>query len=169
MATAKKPTPRKKKGPQAKPRIDSHIFYPTIIKGTDGQPDVTLPSLVDAIIDMTLWHGRKYIVETLTHRYGLSAHTIDRAIAIVKDMSQDEMSMDRGDRIRLNYARLQANAKKAEAEGKRQAVTGAIREAATLAGDRRPDILVIPDNDQNSAALLAEARRLFELGKQKGA
>ena len=166
------PKPKKKKTPpKISEKRDSRggmLYYPKLIKNEDGTETV-LPSLVDAVLELELYRTRAYIVQTLSKRYRCSVNLVDQAIAKAKDAAVDELSMDRADRIRKNYDRLITNAQKADAAGQHAAVTGSIREASTLASDRRPDVVLIPGADLDSAALEAEVRRLLDLAaRHKG-
>lgn len=159
---------RKRKNPEKKATPGGAVYYQHVIQNEDGTETI-LPPLVEAVMEMELYRSRGYIVQVLTKRYSCSTMTIDRAIAAAKDASDDELSMDRADRIRKNYQRLISNARKANAAGQHAAVTGSIREASTLASDRRPDVVLIPGADLDSAALEAEVRRLLDLAaRHKG-
>lgn len=168
MAAAKKSTPdnsAKGKRKTLSPKLESILWQPTIIKNEDGT-ETKLRPLVDAVLDLIVWRSRQRIFRELKDRYGCSTPTLDRAIAAAKDLQEDELAMDRSTRIRKNYMRLLSNAEKAYDVGQHSAATGAIREAGLFAGDRRPDVVIIPGADLDAATLEAEAKRLMDLASK---
>jgi hypothetical protein len=150
-------------------RVDSVIDYPTARKDAQGKPTGEwLPSLLDAVADMLPMGSRGHCVAVLTARYGVTAATVDRAIAQFKAIAADELALDRGDRIRLTYEKLHLIARRATREKQFHSARGALTDAAKLAGDMRADVLLLTAGaDRPADELQAQAQELKEIADRR--
>ncbi len=173
----KKKARTKKKKPRGEgngPRADSLIDYPSPFKDDEGKPvldkdgkAVLLPSLFDAVADMLPMGSRGHCVATLSKRYHCAVATVDRAIAKFKGVALEELALDRGERIRLTYEKLHLIARRATRADQFYAAKGALVDAAKLAGDMRPDVLLLSGADRPADELKDQAEELRAIADRR--
>ncbi len=148
-AAKKKAEGQKPKAEKPKaPRVDSVIDYPRVVNGE------TLPSLYDAVADLLPMSSRGTVVKQLSEKYGCAIGTVDRAIGKFRADVAEELAMDRPDRIRRTYEKLHLISRRATREKQYYAAKGALVDAAKLAGDMRPDVLLAAANADMPADVL---------------
>ena len=163
-AKTKKRPPKKKKKKRA--QRTSKIHFPVTVKGDEGN-EVLLPSIFEAVEEMFLESTRGRMVEVLTQRYQVTAVTIDRAIAEVKDAYAAESALVRQERMEKNYSRLVRVHRLATKQGALGPAVSAVREASKLMGDMKPDVVLQSTADMESDQLQAQAEELARIATKR--
>ena len=146
------------RGESRVPLAEAEAALAKKVKRPDGsEREATIIEAVQA-----LWpqNSRARIVKLVTEKYGCKPITVDRAIALAKDAAMAYLKQTRDERVAESAAFLDAIARKAWRTEKLSSARLAIMDKARLAGDIKPDVIVLGDASRPAAELEREAEEL---------